>query len=252
MNLPLYQRLGTEFRHRIALGIWAEGSSVPSESELCREFNTSRGPVRQALADLRAEQLIEGGRGRPPRVRSAVPTQAVETFLSFTEWAESVGKIPGQVTRECARRPATPEIARELGLVPGTPVVSLLRLRLLDGEPTMVERSHFVLDVGRLLFDFDTDSGSTFRYLVQAGVDLNRARHTIDAVAADVTDASVLGIEAGSPLLRERRVTHDSNGVALEFAEDRYRAGTASFLIENTLSVNRHSTLARIPRASNI
>lgn len=246
MNVPLHQRLSDEFRHRIASGIWPEGSQVPSEAALCREFTTSRGPVRQALAALRADRLIVGGRGRPPTIRKNVLSQSVETFLSFTEWAESMGKIPGQRTFEIARRPAGADIARELGIGPDDPVVSLLRLRLLDGEPTMVERSHFVLEAGKLLFDFDTDSGSTFRYLMESGVELHSARHTIDAVAAGPRDVDLLGIEPGSPLLRERRVTSDSKGVPLEYAEDRYRPELANFMIENTL--NQRAAMARIHR----
>ncbi|WP_427015838.1 GntR family transcriptional regulator [Pseudarthrobacter sp. P1] len=244
MNVPLHQLLSDEFRSRIASGVWPEGTQVPSESELCREFGASRGPVRQALAALRAEQLVVGGRGRPPMVRSAVVSQSVETFLSFTDWAQTLGKVPGQQTQEIARRPAGAEIAAQLGCDPADPVVSLLRLRLLDGEPTLVERSHFVADVGRLLFDFDTDSGSTFRYLLDAGVDLHSARHIIDAVAADPTDAALLGIPEGAPLLRERRVTESIDGRKLEFAEDRYRPEMANFLVHNT--VHQRVQMARV------
>ena len=235
MKLPLHEQLGDEFRHRIATGVWPEGQPVPSEAELCREFGASRGPVRQALAALRNEQLVVGGRGKSPVVRPAVASQSVETFLSFTEWAESLGKVPGQRTVEIARRSAGPLVAGQLHVEPNSSVVSLLRLRLLDEEPAMVERSHFVAETGRLLFDIDTDAGSTFRYLQDHGVDLYSARHIIDAVAADDVDAQLLGIPVGSPLLRERRVTSTSRGEPVEYAEDRYRPEVANFMIDNTL-----------------
>jgi len=235
MKLPLHQQLRDEFRHRIETGEWAEGTPVPSEAQLCREFGASRGPVRQALAALRAEQVITGGRGKPPVVRAAVASQSVETFMSFTEWAESIGKEPGQRTVEIARREAGPLVAEQLLVSAGEPVVSLLRLRSLDGEPAMVERSHFVPEAGNPLFDFDTSSGSTFRFLLSVGVDLHSARHIIDAVAADAVDASLLGIPEGSPLLRERRVTFSMEGTPLEFADDRYRPELANFMVHNTL-----------------
>ena len=235
MKLPLHEQLRDEFLHRIATGVWLEGEPVPSDAELCREFGASRGPVRQALAALRSEQVISGGRGKPPVVRPAVAFQSVETFMSFTEWSETLGKVPGQRTVEIARRAAGPLVAEQLDLEATEPVVALLRLRSLDGEAAMVERSAFVLEAGKLLFDFDTDSGSTFRYLLAAGVDLHSARHIIDAVAADETDAALLGIPAGSPLLRERRVTFSSKGEPLEYADDRYRPELANFMISNTL-----------------
>ncbi|WP_104090804.1 GntR family transcriptional regulator [Arthrobacter sp. GMC3] len=235
MKLALHVQLRDELRHRIESGLWPEGAPVPSEAELCKEFGASRGPVRQALAALRSEGLIAGGRGKSPVVRPAVVSQSVETFLSFTDWAETMGKVPGQKTVEIAKRAAGLVVGEQLGIGADDPVVALLRLRSLDGEPAMVERSHFVPTAGQPLFDFDTDSGSTFRYLLGAGVDLHSARHIIDAVAADDTDAVLLGIAAGAPLLRERRVTFSSNGEPLEYADDRYRPELANFMISNTL-----------------
>lgn len=235
MKLALHEQLRDEFRHRIDAGLWPEGTPVPTEAALCREFGASRGPVRQALAALRSEGVVAGGRGKPPVVRPAVVSQSVETFLSFTEWAETIGKVPGQQTIEIARRAAGPVVGEQLGLGAGDPVVALLRLRYLDGEPAMVERSHFIPAAGQPLFDFDTDSGSTFRHLLAAGVDLHSARHIIDAVAAGDVDAELLGIPQGSPLLRERRVTFSSTGAALEYADDRYRPELANFMISNTL-----------------
>lgn len=235
MTLPIHQQLQEEFRHRIDSGRWLEGAAVPSEAALCREFGASRGPVRQALAALRSEGRISGGRGRPPVVSPGVVSQSVETFMSFTEWAESIGRVPGQKTIEVARRASGPLAAGQLGIEEGDPVVELLRQRLLDGEPAMVERSHFVLAAGAPLLAFDPDSGSTFRHLLASGIDLHSARHVIDAVAADSTDSTLLGVVPGSPLLRERRVTFSRSGQPLEYADDRYRPELANFMIHNTL-----------------
>ena len=50
---------------RITDGDWPPGFQLPSEAELCREFGTSRGPIRQALAFLRSEGAVTGGTGAP-------------------------------------------------------------------------------------------------------------------------------------------------------------------------------------------
>lgn len=231
---PKHQQLSDEFRHRIATGVWPEGSQLPSEAELCGEFGTSRGPVRQALSTLRSEGVVTGGRGRPPMVRGAVQSQSFSTFMSFTEWAYSIGMTPGQRTYEIARRPAGPQAAEQLDLEAGTSVVEVLRLRLLDNTPAMIERTSFVLDVGRLLFDFDADSGSIFNHLRSQGVDLSRARRTIDAVAAGPEDAGMLQVAEGMPLLRERRLTSSADGRRIEYSEDRYLPSLTNFTIENT------------------
>ena len=243
-----HQALANELRQRILEGHWSEGDQLPSEAQLCAQAGASRGTIRQALATLRAEGLVAGGQGKPPVVAHAVASQPFTTFMSFTEWAHSTGRSAGQRTRELAKRPAGQLVAAQLEVEPQTPVIEVLRLRLLDEVPAMVERTSFVLPVGRLLFDFDTDSGSIFGFLREQGVSLDRGRHTIDAVAADELDSELLEVAQGTPLLRERRVTRDRNGQVVEYSDDRYLPQLANFTIENTSE--HRAALVRVPTSA--
>ncbi|MFC7344843.1 GntR family transcriptional regulator [Saccharopolyspora griseoalba] len=236
MTTPLHRELAGELRRRIRSGDIAVGESLPSESQLCQEFSVSRGPIRQALAALRDEGLIGGGKGKRPVVLDAVPSQPFESFLSFTRRAEITGHVPGQQLQEIALRKPDPTTAAALQLEPDALVVQLLRLRLLDGRPAMLERMTYREQVGRPLMDADLNSGSIYAYLTGQGVDLHAARHTFDAVAANATDAQLLDVDAGAPLLRERRVTTDSVGTPLECSEDRYRPDVATVTVTNTRS----------------
>ncbi|WP_052852581.1 GntR family transcriptional regulator [Streptomyces avicenniae] len=233
MDRPLHERIADDLRRRIASGELPVGATLPSEARLCEEWAASRGPVRQALGTLRAEGLIGGGRGRSPEVRTGQVPQPFDTLLSFSRWAERIGRVPGQRIQELALRPARREVADALAVDEGETVVELLRLRLLDGRPAMVERTVFVEHVGRLLFDFDLDSGSIYAYLIERGVELALARHVFDAVPADDTDARLLGVPAGTPLLRERRRAGSLAGEPYEFSDDRYRPDQVTFTIEN-------------------
>ncbi|MGA6162564.1 GntR family transcriptional regulator [Amycolatopsis magusensis] len=234
MAIPLHRQLATELRNRIRGGAIAVGGALPSEAELCREFSTSRGPVRQALAALRDEGLIGGGQGKRPVVLDAVPAQPFESFQSFTRRAELTGHVPGQQLEEIALRKPESAVAAALGLEPGELVVQLLRLRLLDGRPAMLERMTYVESVGRPLLDADLNAGSIYAFLTARGVDLHSARHTFDAVAADATDSSLLCVPPGSPLLRERRLTTSSTGEPIEWSDDRYRPDVATVTVTNT------------------
>jgi len=231
---PLHARVAEEIRGRILHGELPPGSALPSEARLCAEFGASRGTIRAALAALRREGLIGGGQGRQPTVRDNTLSQPFENLLSFSSWAEQLGRVPGQQTVELARRGASETVAHELALAVGTPVVEILRLRLLDGEPVMLERASFVEPVGRLLFEMDIDAGSIYAYLTEHGVDLHSARHTMDAVGADETDADQLGLDLGAPLLRERRRATSADGVPLEYGDDRYRPDRVTFTIDNS------------------
>ncbi|RZQ62537.1 GntR family transcriptional regulator [Amycolatopsis suaedae] len=229
----MHRALAAELRRRIQAGELRVGDSLPSEAQLCREFATSRGPVRQALAALREDGLIGGGQGRRAVVLDSVPAQPFETFLSFTRRAELTGHQPGQQLQEIALRRPDPAVAAVLQIEPDAHVVQLVRLRLLDGRPAMLERMTYTEAVGRPLLDADLDAGSIYALLLDRGVDLHSARHTFDAVPADELDASLLRVSEGAPLLRERRLTSDSVGTPLEWSEDRYRPDVATVTVTN-------------------
>ncbi|AXB48257.1 GntR family transcriptional regulator [Amycolatopsis albispora] len=233
---PLHRSLAAELRRRIREGELAVGDSLPSEAQLCQEFGASRGPVRQALSALRDEGLIGGGQGKRAVVLDAVPAQPFETFLSFTRRAELTGHVPGQRLHEIALRHPEATVAAALGVEPESLVVQLVRLRLLDGRPAMLERMNYTESVGRPLLEADLNAGSIYALLTARGVDLHSARHTFDAVAADALDAKLLEVPEGTPLLRERRRTADSAGTALEWSEDRYRPDVATVTVTNTRS----------------
>ncbi|GGM90301.1 GntR family transcriptional regulator [Lentzea pudingi] len=236
MTIALHRVIAADLRQRIRGGTIAVGEALPSEARLCEEFATSRGPVRQALATLREEGLIGVGQGKRAVVLDAVPAQPFETFLSFTRRAEITGHEPGQQLQEIALRRPEPAVAAALGIDLDEKVVQLLRLRLLDGRPAMLERMTYVEAVGRPLLDADLDAGSIYALLIDRGVDLHSARHTFDAVAADALDARLLEVPEGAPLLRERRLTTDSTGTPIEWSDDRYRPDIATVTVTNTRS----------------
>ncbi|WP_418004435.1 GntR family transcriptional regulator [Mycobacterium sp. PDNC021] len=233
-----HEHVAAVLRQRITRHEYQIGESLPAESALCAEFDVSRGPVRQALATLKNEGLIRISRGKPATVRSHDVRQTLDTFTPFTQWAERNGRTAGSRTLEVSRRRAGETAAAALSLTTDDFVVEVLRVRLLDGEPAMIERSSFTDAVGSLLFEFDTDSGSITDYLTDRGVHWEAMEHVLDAVAADGVDAENLHIELGSPLLRERRTSRDQFGVAFEYSDDRYRPDVVAFSIVNARTID--------------
>lgn len=232
-----HREIAAYLRTAIQRGDFPAGQPLPSEAQLCEQFQSSRGPVRQAMASLRSEGLISSGRGRRTIVLDTVPTQSFDGVISYSEWCRQSGFEPGQVTQSVTRHPAGPVLAAGLDIDPTDQVVTVFRLRLLDGRPAMVERLNYPLDVGRHVLLFDTDSGSIYQHLLDSGVDVNNATRTIDAVGADPEDARLLEVPEGTPLLRVRRRAFTSEGSPIEYSDDRYLQGTASFTL-NTIRGN--------------
>ncbi|MBL8164117.1 MAG: GntR family transcriptional regulator [Anaerolineae bacterium] len=60
----LHIQVAAILKERIQTGIWPNGSTIPSEKDLCAEFDVARGTVRQALQTLEAEGYLRREQGR--------------------------------------------------------------------------------------------------------------------------------------------------------------------------------------------
>jgi GntR family transcriptional regulator len=248
VRVPLHVVVADAIRERISSGELKIGAPLPSESELCAQFGASRGPVRQALAQLRHEGLIETSQGRVPTVLGRPIAHSIDDFFSFSAWVQATGRTPGQHTIELAWRVPPAAVAAKLQLAASDRAVVVVRRRSIDGEAAMLERSWYISEVGREIFDFDPDEGSIFGTLIERGVPLDVGTHTIDAVAADALDAEQLDVPLGSPLLRVERITASNAGRVLEYADDRYRTDRAKLAMRNSRSTSTVSqpSIARL------
>jgi GntR family transcriptional regulator len=234
-----HARIAAELRGKIVSGALGPGTAVPSEADLSNQFAVSRGTVRQALAALRSEGLISGGRGRRPVVTRPTLSQSFDQMVSFSAWARRSGRVPGARTLELARRPCPDAVATALELAPGTPVYQYRRVRLLDGEPVMVEDCSFIERIGRLLLDFDLDAGSVYDQLDARGIELAEAEQEISSAAASSELAALLGIARRVPVLEVRRRVFDTDGAAVEVSEDRYRGDRFTVTVHNRVALAR-------------
>jgi GntR family transcriptional regulator len=236
---PRHAAIAAEIRGQIESGALPPGAALPSESELLERFSVSRGTVRQALASLRSEGLVSGGRGRRPVVSRSPLTQSFDQLISFSAWAESLGRTPSARTLELARRPAGPTEADAMGLEPGTAIFQYKRVRLLDGEPAMIEVSTFIEEIGVLLIGCDLDGGSVYAQLAERGVVFSEANQAIAAIAADAEQAALLEIPRRSPLLEVTRTVFNLQGAAVEYSRDSYRGDAFLITLHNQVALTR-------------
>lgn len=224
-----YVAIANHLREDIRSGKLAAGDTLPSEAQLCEQFNSSRGPVRQAMATLRSEGLISSGRGRRSIVLDSPVTETFDAILSPTTFLQAFGITPAAKTEWLARRPAPADIAEQLEIAAGDPIVTIHRLRLGNGLPLLVERQDFRMDVGRHIFPLDTDTESIHKALTDQGVTFDNVSRVLTAVAADEDDARLLDIEPGVPLIQVNLRAFTHAGTPVELAEYRYRADRISF-----------------------
>ncbi|MEW2048585.1 GntR family transcriptional regulator [Streptomyces sp. NPDC005476] len=234
-----HEEIADELRRAIGREEYTVGARLPAETDLAARYGVSRGTVRQAVAALTAEGLIGSRQGARRVVLASRRSQSFAELRSFAQWARAAGReASGEVVAQ-EYRPATAEDAVHLQLRDGTAVLHVLRLRGLDGEPVLLERTVYADWISPAVESIEADCPSvTQRLLDDTGLVFAYGEHVIDAVAAGALDAELLGVRRTSPLLRVRRVTTTREGRPVEWSDDRYRSDAVSFSVHNSIGNN--------------
>jgi GntR family transcriptional regulator len=234
-----HEEIADELRRAIDREEYVVGSRLPSETELAGHYGVSRGTVRQAVAALTAEGLIGSRQGARRVVLASRRSQSFAELRSFAQWARAMGReATGHVVAQ-EYLPATAQDATRLQLRAGAPVLHVLRVRGLDGEPVLLERTVYADWISPAVETLDPDAASVTQLLYDGtGLVFAYGEHIIDAVAAGAQDAELLGIRRTSPLLRVRRVTTTREGRPVEWSDDRYRSDAVSFSVHNSMDNN--------------
>ena len=152
----------------------------------------------------------------------------------FSEIVGAGGHEPRAQLIDSSEDVATRELARELGLKTGAPLVRIEALRLADRTPICVSTSW--LSAERF-----PDAGTIFanvrsmtKLLAHYGIrDYRRTTTRITAAIADATDAARLDLALGRPVLVVDATDVDTAGRPLITKRARFAAERVEFLVEN-------------------
>lgn len=207
--LPFYHQLKQILLADLRERDLAPGDRLPGDHDLCATYDVSRTVVRQALAELETEGVIERVKGRGTFV---APRRTAERLVqTLTGLHEDVAARGGRLRSDVRRQeviPADAQIAAQLQLVAGAPVVMIERLRVVDDEPWVLATTYLPYDLAPGLVDDDLSEQSLYALLETSyGVRLTHGRRGVEAAVASDELAADLGVAPGSPVLVLRSVS---------------------------------------------
>lgn len=222
---PRYVRVARAVRDAIARGVLPVGDRLPAERELCRRFSVSRATIRRALIELEAQ-----GRVKAAGTRGWFVTALVEpnVLMGFTDLAAHRGfATTSRVLASAVRAPSLDE-AEALKAPPGSAVLELERVRLMDGVPVGWQRAIAAAWLAPSLADLSYEHASLFQGFREYDITPTRADYGVAAIPADARASELLLVPPGTCLLQVKAVTSDQHGRPIEISEgtflgDRYR-----------------------------
>ncbi|WP_422073495.1 phosphonate metabolism transcriptional regulator PhnF [Tranquillimonas rosea] len=216
----------------IAGGQYRPGDRLPTEADLARRFGVNRHTVRRALSELQGQGLTHARRGAGVFV-SARPTEyPLGRRVRFHQTLRAAGQMPDKrILRRETRRPNAGE-QQLLDLADGDEVHVYEGLSSADGVPIALFRS--VFPAGRLpgLLDRLDATGSVTEALAAEGIaDYTRASTRVTAKLATATQAGLLRISPGDPVLRTDSVNVDPEGRPIEIGRTWFAADRVSLTV---------------------
>ena len=209
---PLYVQLMDELEASIRNGVYKPGDKIMTETEMAKEYGVSLITVRKAVGSLMEKGLVVRKQGKGTFVTKPKYSRNMKKLQSFTEMCEQMGVKPGARVLENRLIAADKKVADRLGIEPGSNVVYISRLRLVDGEPVQVEKSYFPLKYAFLLEE-DLNDGSMFECLKEkAGAKVASSEKMIELCRATAEEAALMDVKKGDYLLFVKSTAYDENG----------------------------------------
>ncbi len=228
----LYQKIEHWLRARILEG--REGDPLPSEADLAVQFGVSRMTARQAIQNLAAEGLVTRRRGSGTYIAPKPLHRHAGPLMSYSLDMKRRGMVPGSRLVTAMLRDPSESESDALRLGQRARVVCIQRVRLADGTPMAYDVCCLTPDCAPVLAR-DLEVGSLHEALRDLGREPTVAQSWIGARTATPAEARLLDLPPKSPVLVERRIISDQDGVPLEFTISVFNA--ARYVIDATFSL---------------
>jgi GntR family transcriptional regulator len=233
-RIPKYLQIEGWIEEMIAKGRFQVGDRLPSETKLAELCGVNRNTIRQAISELASRGLLATRNGVGTFISSKSPQTAkysLDHISSFVEDIRDVGYKPRTELVSKNVIEATREISEKLMLGTSHRVIQVVRLRMGNQIPLILERSHLPYEEFTGILDMDL-TGSLYQILVDHfGVTLERSVQSFRAVLLAGPEAELLKVPEHSPGIFLESIIYDAKGVAVELLHSHYRGDKYVFQV---------------------
>jgi GntR family transcriptional regulator len=222
---PLWSQVKSAILEMIAAIPLVEHARLPSEAELCAQFNVSRTVVREALNQLVFERVIYKLQGKGAFVASRREDQDfLGSNIGFSgEWRERNRSVTRRILRQELEQ-ATDRAAHLLRLSSDRTVLGLDRVLSVDGVPRILVYTKVVASIAPGLEHITLENRSLYETLFRKfGLKMRRAERWLAAVTAGPEEARLLDVPENTPLIAIESIGFATHEEPAEYYTAYYR-----------------------------
>lgn len=207
------------------------GDMLPSEKEFCAHYHISRTTIRQTLRELEDRGQIVRRRGLGTFISEPKISRRLGNLYNFTEDMQQLGLTPSSKVlsyrliyrEECGL--AVSEFASER-------LIEVVRLRLADGRPMLIECTYLPVDLCPDLSWERLENSPLYTILTERyGLRPYRAVETYEAIVMTKEESQQLESNAGEPAFLIRRSTWDAEERLIEYTKSVMPSSRSKFEI---------------------
>jgi GntR family transcriptional regulator len=236
--VPLYYQIEKALEGQIESDVLREGDQLPSERELAEQLGVSRMTIRQAVRSLVLAGYCYRIRGKGIFVRRRRVFINTERFEGFTAAMERAGRHSRTVGLGSSVTDPLDWVREGLELNHGERTVELVRLRLLDDEPAILETEWF--SERRYAGMIHEDLSQSLYGILETRY-ATRIAHTADLLMGYMPsreECALLRLPEDTPVIARDRIGSVADGRPVEAVRSIYNGAQFEFrmnLVRETL-----------------
>lgn len=206
-KIPEYMKVYGKIKQSIRDGDYSVGDLLPPEPELEKMFNVSRTTIRKAIEMLSHDGFVHVKQGKGTTITDYKTMQNLNIVTSISETLRSKGMEVKSRNAYIDFINASSTLASDFQVKPESKIVRIQRIQLANDMPIVIMKNYLIPEMVPGIEECTNQIYSLYKFLEDKyGIYINSATDRITAKAADFTEAEMLQVKIGAPLLYMKRI----------------------------------------------
>ena len=232
--MVLYQQVASTLKEEILNGTLAQGKRIGSQKELEDRFNVSKITIRKAISLLEEDDLVVTIHGKGTYVTKDKVKQNLDHLQSLTDIIKMSGFEPkiAVIKKEHVKLEDT--FIDETGIE----CLYVERLHSIKENPVAIAKIYIPAEYGETINETELEANTIYELLEKQGIAVKHATQSIEACPATEALGKILNVDVGTPLLKAKRYTYNTEGKLVEKIVFYYRYDAFAFKVDlNSISI---------------